>query len=83
LFQLEILVISSADLTPIPEDNYNINERVDGIADDDGKFPIKYFKSFSFINVRQYYFFLNLEMQILVPSESRIPEVVEIEGDDG
>jgi hypothetical protein len=36
LFQLEILVISSADLTPIPEDNYNINERVVGIADDDG-----------------------------------------------
>jgi hypothetical protein len=36
LFQLEILVISSADLTPISEDNYNINERVVGIADDDG-----------------------------------------------
>ncbi|XP_046640499.1 uncharacterized protein LOC124325967 isoform X1 [Daphnia pulicaria] len=31
----EILVISSADLTPISEDNYNINERVVGIADDD------------------------------------------------
>ncbi len=28
-------------------------------------------------------FFLNLEVQILVPSESRIPEVVEIDDDDG
>ncbi|EFX75280.1 hypothetical protein DAPPUDRAFT_323581 [Daphnia pulex] len=54
----EILVISSTDLTtPIPEDNYSIDERVVGITDDD-------------------------EVQILVPLESRIPEVVEIDDDD-
>jgi hypothetical protein len=39
-------------------------------------FPLNIFlKSFSFINVRQYYFFLNLEMQILVCKNSSVTVV--------